>query len=111
MVEDEFLVATAIEALLRDIGCEVVGPASSLSKASRLAREEPLDGAVLDVNIHGERITPVARELCARDVPIILLTGYGEANIEEDLRSAPRLDKPFDPEQLQRLAAKVFVKG
>lgn len=109
VVEDEFLVAMTIKAVLTEMGSDVIGPASRLPKAARLTREERFDGAVLDVNIDGQTIEPVARELRQRGVPIILLTGYGERAIAEDLRSAPRLGKPFDPERLQELAVTVFV--
>lgn len=111
VVEDEFFVAMEIKAILTDAGCDVIGPASRLPKASRLAREERLDGAILDINIDGQKINPVARELRERGVPIILLTGYGAASVEEDLRSECRLDKPFDAEELKRLAASVFIRN
>lgn len=75
VVEDEVLVAMDIEATLEEAGCVVVGPAGTVEAALKLA-EEPLDCAILDVNLGGRSIQPVARALADRGVPHIYVTGY-----------------------------------
>jgi PAS domain S-box-containing protein len=80
LVEDEPLVALDLEATLRDLGCEVAGPAATLADALRVvAAEAPqLDAAVLDVNLGGQPAFPAADELVRRGVPVIFATGYSE---------------------------------
>ena len=81
VVEDEALLALELETGLRELGCEVVGPARNLTEAQRLAETEPrLAAAVLDVNLGGgELVFTVADALAARGVPYLLATGYGSA--------------------------------
>ncbi len=77
VVEDESLVSMLIEDLLIDQGCHVVGPFSTVDAALMAARDADLQLAVLDVNLHGERVYPVAEALEARGIPFLLLSGYG----------------------------------
>jgi len=103
VVEDEFLVSLATTDFLEDIGCEVVGPATNLSMAVRLAESEPLDAAVLDINIAGDMIWPVAEELRRRDVPCLFLSAYPQfAIIPALFAAAPRLEKPLEQNRLLR---------
>jgi PAS domain S-box-containing protein len=101
VVEDQHLIADQVEEVLRGAGCSVVGPVPTLSRASRLVAEEELDAAVLDMNLDGEMIWPVAEALQARGTPFLFLTGYAET-IESPagLGKAPRIAKPIEPEQL-----------
>ena len=108
VVEDEFLVALEIERMMADLGCRVVGPVSDLDGALALAREGALDGGILDVNVGGQKIDPVAEALNARGIPFILSTGYTSSGISPELRSRPRLSKPFDDGQLAELMRQVF---
>ena len=105
VVEDMLLIAEVITDLLADCGCDVVGPASRVSKGVALAREQRLDGALLDVNLAGEYSFPIATVLAARDIPFIFLTGYGEAAVPAEHRAAPTLSKPFNNDELIRLMA------
>ena len=66
LVEDQALVALEFESMLADLGCAVIGPFARVAPALHAARSEPLDGAVLDVNLAGERSFPIAHELLAR---------------------------------------------
>ncbi|TIQ25766.1 MAG: response regulator, partial [Mesorhizobium sp.] len=75
VVEDTFLVALDLSDELTDAGCDVVGPAPSVQEALEQIDGVELDGAVLDVNLHGERSFPLAEHLAARDVPFVFLTG------------------------------------
>lgn len=81
VVEDNALIAMAIEAALRGHGCVVVGPAATLDEALALAlaRTEAPDAAVLDVNLGGASVEPVAAALRGRGVPYVLATGYGDS--------------------------------
>lgn len=96
VVEDEMMVAMLVEDMLGDMGCEVVGPAYALDSALDLAREaENLDCALLDVNLGGRPIFPVADILRERGVATIFATGYGEAGLRPEDQGSPVLQKPF----------------
>lgn len=101
------MVAMIIEDTLSDLGCEVVGPMSSIDRALVAARTtERIDGAFLDVNLRGELVYPVAEALTARGIPFAFVTGYGEKGIDARYRSAPVLTKPFLPETVEQLVSK-----
>ena len=76
VMEDEMLVAWALEDMLADLGCIVVGPAARVDKALALLHAEAVDLAMLDVNLNGQRSYPVADALAAKGVPFVFLTGY-----------------------------------
>jgi DNA-binding NtrC family response regulator len=103
IVEDEFLLAMELESLVAGGGWTPVGPASSVRQALALIDGDLPDIALLDVNLKGERATPVAAALQERGVPYVLITGYGDAQLSEpELRRAPRLDKPVNCRALTR---------
>ena len=77
VVEDELLTAMELDDTLRSAGYQVLGPAANVSAALELLRDERPDAAVLDVNLAGEWVTPVAEVLRAMSVPFILSSGYG----------------------------------
>jgi DNA-binding NtrC family response regulator len=104
VVEDEALIAVMIEDMLADMGSEIVGPAATIEEALRLASSEALDGAVLDVNVRGERIDPVAELLMARGVPMLFATGYGEVKLASGA-AATVIDKPYTQDKLSRALA------
>lgn len=99
VVEDEVIVAMQLEDLLLDMGCDVIGPACRIEDALELAESENLDAAVLDVNINGRSVCPVAERLHARGVPVVYATGYGKAGCK-DLPEGPVLQKPYLPADL-----------
>lgn len=101
VVEDEALIAVMIEDMLAEMGSEVAGPATTIEEALRLARSEALDGAVLDVNVRGQRIDPVAEVLMARGIPVLFATGYGEVKLASGA-AATVIDKPYTQEKLSR---------
>jgi DNA-binding response OmpR family regulator len=78
----------------------IVGPIPRLQPALKAAREEPLDAAVLDVNLAGERVDPVADALAERGVPFLFMTGYGRNMLPAEHADRPALAKPFRPAQL-----------
>jgi DNA-binding response OmpR family regulator len=99
VVEDEFLLALQLEELLQSRGCTVLGPFKSLEDAMAASRE-PFDLAILDINLKGTMVYPLADDLLARGRPFLFLSGYTLSNLPERFRSAVRLGKPCEPETL-----------
>jgi CheY-like chemotaxis protein len=96
VVEDVLLIADVIRDELEDCGCDVVGPVARLQPAITLAREEKLDGAIIDVNLNGELAFPIGDVLRERKIPYVFLTGYdGNSVFPPEYRDTPRLGKPF----------------
>ncbi len=108
LVEDEALIALHTQDVLCEGGYEVVGPADRLDEALDLARSEQLHAAVLDVNLAGEFVWPVADILFERGIGFLLLTGFGfRLGVPASCIGAPRLTKPLSPDDL--LAAMVTI--
>ena len=108
VVEDEFLVATLIEDMLVAAGCVVAGPVPRLSEALEAVDHETFDAAVLDVNLGGERVYPVADALSRRNVPFVFVTGYTTGVLPCEYAERPRLCKPFKmADLLDRLSSLV----
>ena len=103
LVEDEPLVGMLIEELLLDEGCIVLGPYATLAEALAAAQAEDFDVALLDVNLRGEKIYPVAEIVEARGIPFLLLTGYGPDAIPHDRPNWHACSKPFEVDVLLRL--------
>lgn len=95
VVEDESLVAMLLETILEDMGCEPVGPAATVEEGLQLAAAEQVDAALLDVNVAGRQVFPVAEALRERGVPFVFSTGYGEGGLPDEWRGHPTLQKPF----------------
>ena len=104
VVEDEPLVSMLVEDELRGAGAEVVGPVPTVSEALGLVEAAAADGgisaAVLDINLQGQAVVPVADRLAALGVPFLFATGYGEGCDTGGHGAAPTLRKPFAPEML-----------
>ncbi len=115
VVEDEALVSMLVEDDLRDAGATVLGPAVCVDDAMRLveaaATDGGMDAAVLDLNLQGERATPVADRLAALGVPFLFATGYGEGCDTGGHGAAPTLRKPFAPERLVATVAALVAPG
>ena len=107
LVEDEYIVAADLAIRLEDVGAEIVGPAGSVEEALELVQSEGgrLDGAVLDVNLAGQRVYPVADALITQGVPFVLTTGYDASAIDSKYADVPRCEKPVDPAALARSLA------
>lgn len=95
VVEDESLVAMLLETILEDMGVTPVGPASNVDEGLKMATEEALDAALLDVNVAGRHVFPIAEVLKARGVPFVFSTGYGEGGLPDEWRGHPTVQKPF----------------
>ena len=94
IVEDESLVAMLLETILEDMGCVPVGPAATVDEGLRMA-SEPVDAALLDVNVAGRQVFPIAQALKDRGVPFVFSTGYGEGGLPDEWRGHSTLQKPF----------------
>jgi len=95
VVEDEYFVAVLIEEILESAGCVVMGPIPRLSEALDAVGHDDYDAAVLDVNLAGERINPVADALSERHVPFLFVTGYGANALPSDYAERPCVHKPL----------------
>lgn len=101
VVDDELLIALDVQDTLETAGHDVIGPASSLASAQRLLQSVSIDAAVLDVNLRGDYIWPVALQLAEAGIPFILLTGYGaDLQVPAALMQIPRLAKPVSERDL-----------
>ncbi|MDB5425297.1 MAG: hypothetical protein JWQ29_2713 [Phenylobacterium sp.] len=113
IVEDEALVAMMVEDMLEDFGCVVVDVAGTLSRglAAVANIELALDGAILDVNLGGDKVYPVAEALAARGIPFIFATGYGIAGISENFSHVPALAKPYESRDLEKTLTTVLGRN
>lgn len=96
VVEDEYLLADDLCDALLQAGAEVLGPFASVDGASAfLKRDEKVDAAVLDINLRGEMVFPLADALAAIGVPFAFATGYDWSVLPERFVDIPRIEKPF----------------
>ena len=109
VVEDESLIRMLLEDMLADLGHEVAATASSVSAAKELAATGEFDAAILDVNLEGEEVFPVAEILAGRNVPFVFASGYGQAALPEKFRDRPTLQKPFQGQQLEAAMNQVLA--
>jgi CheY-like chemotaxis protein len=104
VVEDEAIVALAIEDDLLNEGARIMGPVGSVDEALRLIEEAAADGglsaAVLDIHLSGVSVLPVADQLAELGVPFLFATGYSAGCSISRHTTAPVLHKPFSPRDL-----------
>jgi CheY-like chemotaxis protein len=101
LVEDEAMVAMLMEGMLDELGCRRVEWAASVAAALVAIEREEFDGALLDVNLSGTLVYPVAEALSSRNLPFVFVTGYGRtADLQARFPGAIVLKKPFDSTQL-----------
>ena len=105
VVEDESPVALDIENMLEEMGCEVVASVPRLVRALDLAARLDFDLAVLDINLAGEVVYPLAFRLAERGIPFLFSTGYSTATLPPELRDRPVLRKPVMLANLKRAVA------
>ncbi len=111
LVEDEYLIRMLLEDMLADLGYEIAGAVGTIAEASELAATADLHCAILDVNVAGQQIYPVADILAKRGVPFVFVSGYGEGSLAEPYRDRPALQKPFQAEQIERTLAELLAKA
>lgn len=105
IVEDESLVAMLLETILEDMGCTTVGPISNIEETLALLASDAidtLDGALLDVNVAGREVFPVAEVLKAKGVPFVFSTGYGQGGLPDEWRTHATIQKPFTESAVQQ---------
>lgn len=105
VLDNEATIGMELEAILQDAGYRVAGPAIDIRESLALIEAETIDGAVLDLNLNGERRDPVADRLTELDIPFTYLTGHADAVIGERHRHTPVNSKPFDERRLLRTLA------
>jgi CheY-like chemotaxis protein len=102
LVEDEYMIAFDLAQWLEEMGMQIVGPAGSVADALELveANAHRIDGALLDINLRGERVYPVADVLAARGTPFAFTSGYDDVLIASPYAEALRYEKPLDRGQV-----------
>jgi DNA-binding response OmpR family regulator len=103
VVEDEYMMAQDLREALESQGAEVMGPVASVADALELLRDRPAPyAAILDINLQGEMVYPVADELRAMGIPFLFATGYEPWSIPEAYKDVPRVEKPVELKQATR---------
>ena len=109
IVEDEPIVAFQIEDILREAGFEIVGCVGSLDKALAALKNSDCDIAILDANLRGDSVPPVAMALHQRGTPFLFVSGYERIHLPEPFLDAPLLPKPFEPGELINAARQLLM--
>src|SRR6516225_4312215 len=103
LVEDEVMIRMMVADMLEELGYSIAAEVGDISEAIRLAQSTDFDLAILDVNVNGKVISPVADLIRARNRPFIFATGYGSSGLPEEYRDRPALQKPFQLETLGKV--------
>ncbi len=103
VVEDELMIRMLLEDMLAELGYTVAAEAGRIEEALQAAKTADFDLAILDVNLDGEPVLPVADALVARGMPFVFATGYGERGLPGPYRDRPMLKKPFQMEGLKQM--------
>src|SRR5258708_36470654 len=93
LVKDEVMIRMMVADMLEELGYSVAAEAGEIGEAVKLAQSTAFDLAILDVNVNGKVITPVAELIKARNLPFLFATGYGSARLAPGLPDPPRLGK------------------
>jgi CheY-like chemotaxis protein len=102
VAEDEFFVALVLEETLQSLGCIVLGPFSDLAQATEAATREPVDAAILDINLGGEMVYPLAEHLHRHGIPFVFITGCAVTDLPDRFRVFDCLRKPVDARTLKQ---------
>jgi DNA-binding response OmpR family regulator len=103
LVEDEVMIRMMVADMLEELGYRVVAEAGEINEALKLAQTTEFDIAILDVNVNGKVISPVAEMIQSRNRPFIFATGYGSSGLPPEYRDRPALQKPFQLETLSKM--------
>ena len=110
VVEDEYMLSEDVRELLEAAGAIVVGPVGKIAAAMELAgSDQRLDGAVLDINLQGEMVFPLADLLRERQIPYLFATGYDAEAIPVRFSQVKRCEKPLNAEHVRRALAGILV--
>lgn len=111
LVEDETLIRMMIAGMVEELGHTVVAEAGNINDALALARTANFEIAILDINVGGERIEPVAEIVAGRRLPFMFASGYGAAGAPPKFRDRPILQKPFLIERLGKAIEELFQES
>jgi CheY-like chemotaxis protein len=103
VVEDEFLVALELSGIVERAGYSVVGPAESVDATRKVLSQQKVDLALLDINLRGELVFPIAEYLEANGLPYIFVTGNSPSSLPAEYRHRPLVQKPYNSELLLAL--------
>ena len=110
VVEDSPVVAPFAESLLEMLDCTVVGPATSMAAARESAEADPIDVALVDVRIRGEKSFAICEILSRRGVPFVLTSGYADWAVPEEWQSRPQLPKPYKIDDLEEALLRALAQ-
>lgn len=109
IVEDEAILALDLSFVMEDMGASVVGPCHRLRRALEVIGQAPIDGAILDVDLAGEAVFPLADDLMRRHVPIVFHTGrHNSGELVQRYRGAAVCTKPTEPEKVALTLAELI---
>lgn len=109
IVEDDALVALNLQEFVESLGCNVVGPCGRLSEALAFLDAEPIDGAMLDINLHGEMVYPLAERLAEREIPMLFCSGYAFTSaVPQQFAHYPQIAKPCAEHTLRTAMVETF---
>jgi DNA-binding response OmpR family regulator len=111
LVEDDPVVAMELDEIIRVLGAEVVGPFGRIGPALAAIRRDAISGGVLDVRLDGETTFSIIDILLDRADPILLVTGGDAAELPQQYRHVPRLQKPFDYAEFEYVARSIFRRS
>ena len=111
VVEDELMIRMLLEDMLGERGYPVAAEAARIEEALEAAKNADFDIAILDVNLNGQPISPVADALVARGMPFVFATGYGERGLPEPYRDRTTLKKPFQLDGLKQMLQTALDRG
>ena len=100
IIEDEALIAEALQSDLVEAGFEIAGVAARIESALKLIDEAAFDAAIVDANLAGVNAAPVGAALAARNVPFVVLSGYTRAQVERSFSGGVFVSKPYRIGQL-----------
>ena len=110
VVEDEIMIRMLLEDMLDDLGYTIAGAVGRIDDAIKLARTGEFDMAILDVNLNGQTVSPVAEILEERGLPFVFATGYGETGGAPGGFDAPIIRKPYDVTQVAAAVAELLAQ-
>jgi len=111
LIEDDETVAGALQCMLSALGYAIAGTTTRLDEVMGILDREPIDAAVLDIDLHGRASYPIADELATRGIPFIFSTGYGAQCLPEGYERFPLLTKPFRRSVLGGALANLLSKS
>jgi CheY-like chemotaxis protein len=110
VAEDEYFVALVVEETLQSLGCTVLGPFSDLAEAIEAATRQQVDAAVLDINLRGEMVYPLAEYLHRQGIPFVFTTGYAVKDVPEQFRAFGCLRKPVSAWTLKKVVHQMLAR-